>query len=97
MSTHSRAVLLGAVVFALAMGALEHGGWWWAWFTAAAVILLRKSVHLRPIGVKLHRARRYIIRENHRVHRHHRELARRQRHRRRQQRRAQRVRRRQAQ
>lgn len=97
MSAPSRAVLVGAVVFALAMGALEHGGWWWAWFTASTVILLRKSVHLPPLGVKLHRARRYIIHENRNTRRHNRELARHHRHRQRQQRRAQRARRRQTQ
>jgi hypothetical protein len=71
MPAHSRVVLLGAVVFALAMGALEHGGWWWAWLAASAMVLLRRGVHLPRIGVRFHRrARRYIIRENRRVRRH---------------------------
>jgi hypothetical protein len=35
MKSSTRTVLAAAVIFALAMGALEHGGWWWAWLFLA--------------------------------------------------------------
>jgi hypothetical protein len=98
MPAHGRAVLFGALVFAIAMGALERGGWWWAaWFTALVVVLLRRGIHLPPLRVKLNPATAYILRENRKARRHNRELTRRQRHRQRQQRRVQRARRRQTQ
>lgn len=97
MSAQSRAVLIGAVIFAIAMSALESGGWWWAWLCAIAAAVLGRGVHLPLIGVKLSPASRYILRENRKTRRHDRELARRRRRTQRQQRRAQRARRRQAQ
>jgi hypothetical protein len=97
MSAHGRVVLFGAVVFALAMGALEHGGWWWAWLTASTIVLLGRGVRLPRIGVRLSATNRFIRRESRRVRRHNRELAQHQRHRQRQQHRAHRARRRQTQ
>lgn len=58
-------MLVAAVVFALAMGALEHGGWWWLWLGVA--VLGMRGVRLPGLGgVKLSPAARYVIRENHR-------------------------------
>lgn len=77
MSAHRRAVLIGAVVFALAMGALESGGWWWAWL-AAIVVVACKAYRPLWIGcVKLTHAACYIVRENRKTRRYNRELARR--------------------
>ena len=92
MSSQSRVVLFGAVVFALAMGAVERGSWWWAWLAASAVMLLRHLPLLR--NVKLNPTTAYVLRENRKTRRHNRKLARRQRYRKRQQRRVQRARRR---
>jgi len=96
MSASARAVLTAALVFAIAMGALERGGWWWAWLTAASVVLVR-GIRLPLTGVKLNPTSSYILRENRKTRRHNRELARRRRRIQRQQRRAQRARRRQTQ
>lgn len=94
-------VLGAAVVFALAMGALEHGGWWWAWLTGITAVVLARGVRLRLRGVKKDAATRFILRENRRTRRDTRRLARQrrqqQRRRLRDQRRAMRQRRRQTQ
>lgn len=92
MSTHSKSVLAAAIVFAVAMGALESGGWWWAWLAASAVVLLRKGVRVPLIGVRLNPTSAYILRENRRTRRHNHELAR---HRRREQQRQRRIQRQQ--
>lgn len=88
MRSHGRAVLSAAVVFAIAMGALESGGWWWVWLAAATAVVLARGVRLPLIGVRLNPASRYILRENRKTRRYNRELARRRRHINRQQRRA---------
>ncbi len=97
MSASARSVLTASLVFAMAMGALERGGWWWAWLSASAVVTLARGVRLPLIGVKLSPTNAYMLRENRKTRRHNRELARRRRRIQRQQRRAQRARRRQAQ
>lgn len=95
MNPRIRAVL-AAVVFAIAMGALEHGGWWWAWLAGITLVLF--GVRLPVLGgVRLSAANRAIFRENRRTRRHTRQLARQRRHRIRNQRRAVRQRRRQTQ
>jgi len=76
MRAQSRVVLIGAVVFAIAMGALESGGWWWAWLSASAVVLLCRGVHLPLIGVRLTPTSAYILGENRKTRRHNRGLAR---------------------
>lgn len=91
-------VLGAAVVFALTMGALEHGGWWWAWLAGIALLLFGRGVRLPLLGrMRLDAATRFILRENHRTRRDTRRLARQRRRRIRDQRRAQRTRRRQTQ
>lgn len=76
MGRQGRLVLLLAVVFAFAMGALEHGGWWWLWFAVAAwLVVIGPSVPLRG-RVKLSPAARYIVRENRRIRRENRAIAR---------------------
>jgi hypothetical protein len=91
-------VLGAAVVFAIAMEALESGGWWWVWLAGIAAVVLGRGVGLRLLGgVKLGAATRFIRRENRRTRRYTRRLARQRRRRIRDQRRAQRVRRRQTQ
>jgi hypothetical protein len=76
MPTYSRAVLTSAVVFALAMGALESGGWWWAWLAATVVVACKAYRPLWIGWVKLTRAACYIVRETHKTRRYNRELAR---------------------
>lgn len=74
----ARAVLAAAVVFALAMGALQHGGWWWAWLGVGVLFL--KGVRLPFMGPpRVPRANRYIIRQNRIAIRENRKNARRQR------------------
>jgi hypothetical protein len=97
MNPRSAAALTAAVVFAIAMGALQDGGWWWAWLSASAAVTLARGVRLPLIGVKLSPTNAYVLRENRKTRRHNHELARRRRRIQRQQRRAQRARRRQAQ
>lgn len=68
-------IVLLAVVFATAMGALEHGGWWWAWFAVVWLVVIGPSVPL--LGrVKLSLAARYIVRENRKIRRENRAIAR---------------------
>lgn len=75
---NTRTVLLAAVVFAIAMGALEHGGWWWLWLGIAVVGM--KGIRVPGLGgVKLSASARYILRENRRVRSHTRAVARAQR------------------
>lgn len=95
MRPQSRAVLGAAVVFAIAMDALESGGWWWAWLTGITVMVLGRGVRLPLLGVKLNPTNAYIMRENRKTRRHTRHLARQRRRRIRDQRRAQRARQRQ--
>jgi hypothetical protein len=91
-------VLGAAVVFALAMGALEHGGWWWVWLAGIAAVVLGRGVRLPLLGrMKLDAATRFILRENRRTRRDTRQLDRQRRRRIRDQLRAQRTRRRQTQ
>jgi hypothetical protein len=97
MSRPTRVVLCAAVVFALAMGALEFGGWWWAWLTASAVVLLHRGIYLPLLGARLDPATRYVLRENQRTRRHNQRIAQQRRRRLRDQKRAQRPRTRQAQ
>jgi hypothetical protein len=79
MKPNAQTVLTAAVVFALAMGALEHGGWWWLWFGAAAWLVIIGS-RLPLFGrVKISAANRYILRENRKVRRENRANARRRR------------------
>lgn len=96
MSARSRGVLFSAVVFALAMGALECGGWWWAWLAGAILVGVRGGGRLLG-GVRLDPAIGYVLRENRRTRRHNRRIARQRRRRLRVQKRAQRPRTRQAQ
>lgn len=94
----ARTVLGAAVVFAVAMGALESGGWWWAWLAGIAVLVLGRGVRLPLLGgVKLDATTRFILRENRRTRRNTRHLARHRRRRMKDQQRAQRARRRQTQ
>jgi hypothetical protein len=97
MRRPGRLVLGAAVVFAIAMGALQSGGWWWAWFTASAVVLLRRGIYLPVLGVRLDPATRYVLRENRRTRRHNQRIAQQRRRRLRDQKRAQRPRTRQTQ
>lgn len=91
-------VLTAAVVFAIAMGALEHGGWWWAWLAGVVLLAARRGVRVPLLGgVRLSATNRFILRENRRTRRNTRRLARQQRRKIRDQRRAQRTRRRQTQ
>lgn len=70
MSASARSVLTAAVVFAVAMGALESGGWWWAWLAGIALAAARKGVRVPLLGgVRLSAANRYIMRENRKVRR----------------------------
>jgi len=59
----ARPVLAAAVLFALAMGALQHGGWWWA--SLGVGVLLLKGARLPfPGPSRVPRVNRYIIRQN---------------------------------
>ncbi|MGH8919951.1 MAG: hypothetical protein ACRD0H_16740, partial [Actinomycetes bacterium] len=70
-------MLTAAVVFALAMGALEHSGWWWVWLVGIVLLAARRGVRLPVLGgVRLSAANRAIFRENRRTRRHTRQLAR---------------------
>jgi hypothetical protein len=97
MSPNARAVLAAAVVFAIAMGTLEHGGWWWAWLVGSVLVLFGGRVRLPLLGVRLDPATRFIVRENRKTRRDNRAIARQRRRRIRNQRRAMRQRRRQTQ
>ena len=98
MHSGARIVLTAAVVFALAMGVLEHGGWWWAWLVGIVLLTARRGVRLPVLGsMRLSATNRFILRENRRTRRHTRQLARQRRRRIRNQRRAMRQRRRQTQ
>jgi hypothetical protein len=95
MRLSARVVLVAAVVFSIAMGALSEGGWWWAWL-AGAVLLLGRGMRLPLLrGVRFDAATRYVLRENRRTRRHTRRLARQRRRRIRAQHRAARDRKRQ--
>lgn len=98
MSASARSVLTAAVVFAIAMGALESGGWWWAWLAGIALAAARKGVRV-PLwgGVRLSATNRFILRENRKTRRHTRQLAQQRRRSIRNRRRAMRQRRRQTQ
>jgi hypothetical protein len=98
MRVSVRAVLGAAVVFAIAMGALEYGGWWWAWLAGIVLMTLRGGVRLPLLGgARLSASARFLLRENRKTRRDNRQLARQRRRRLRDQRRAARQRRRQAQ
>ncbi len=97
MRASGRAVLTGAVVFAIAMGALESGGWWWAWLAGIVLLMFGGRVRLQLVGVRLSAANRFILRENRKTRRHTRAMARQRRRRIRDQQRAMRARHRQAQ
>jgi len=71
-------VLFAAVVFSIAMSALEHGGWWWLWL-AAAIVGMKGTRVLGLGGVRLSPSARYVLRENRRVRSHTRATARAQR------------------
>ena len=75
-------VLIAAVVFALAMGALEHGGWWWVWLGVAAWGLFLRFRFPVIWSVRRSTTRRYfrhVRRENRKELRARRRLARQQR------------------
>jgi len=73
---HARVVLAAAVVFAIAMAALEHGGWWWVWLGVGVLFLM--GVRLPITGSPgVPRVNRYIIRQNRIVMRENRKNARR--------------------
>jgi hypothetical protein len=63
MSASARSVLTAAVVFAIAMGALQDGGWWWLWFGVAWLVVIGPRLPLFG-RVKISAANRYIMREN---------------------------------
>lgn len=91
-------MLAAAVVFAIAMAALEHGGWWWAWLAGVGLLLFGGRVRLPLLGgIRLDAATRYVLRENRVTRRNNRRIARQRRRRIRDRRRAMRTRRRQAQ
>ena len=95
---NGRAVLVAAVAFSVAMGALSSGGWWWAWLAGTALVVYSGRVRLPILGrVRLNAATRYVLRENAKTRRDNRRIARQRRRRVRDQRRAIRKRRRQAQ
>jgi hypothetical protein len=96
MGRSARVVLGAAVAFAIAMGALQRGGWWWAWLAGAVVLGVRGGGRLLG-GVRLDPATRYVLRENRRTRRHNQRIARQRRRRLRDQKRAQRPRTRQTQ
>ncbi|MGH3804150.1 MAG: hypothetical protein ACRDTD_29255 [Pseudonocardiaceae bacterium] len=78
MSASARSVLTAAVIFAISMGALEHGGWWWEWLAGIALVAARKGVRVPLLGgVRLSAANRYIMRENRKIRRDTRKNARR--------------------
>lgn len=81
MTPRTKAVLVAAVVFAVAMGALERGGWWWAWFAGVALLVVGRGTIRVPLvgGVRLSPATRYIMRENRKTRRENRAIARRRR------------------
>jgi hypothetical protein len=96
MRAHSRTVLTAAVVFAIAMSALESGGWWWAWL-AATVLIACKSIRLPWTSyVKLAQAARYTVLINRTTRRYNRECREQAQRQRRIQRQQRRTRRRQA-
>jgi hypothetical protein len=71
----ARAALLGALLFAIAMTALEEGGWWWAalvvatsWITGIRLPLLSR--------LRLPSSHRYIISENRKTRQNNRRVAR---------------------
>lgn len=71
----ARTALTGAVVFAMAMTALEDGGWWWV--VLAATVWAITGLRLPLLGrLTLSRSHRYVIAENRRVLRNNRRLAR---------------------
>lgn len=78
MSVSARSVLTAAVVFAIAMSALQDGGWWWLWFGVAWLVVIGPRLPLFG-RVKISAANRYIMRENRKVRRDTRKDARRRR------------------
>lgn len=82
MSARSRVLLFAAVVFALAMGALEHGGWRWAWLVAGVwVLVLRFRLPLIRVVRRpaIHRYFRHMWREDRKARRWQRRVMRQQR------------------
>jgi hypothetical protein len=76
--------LTAVAVFALAMGAREHGGWWWAWLAVAVgVLLLCSRLPLILIwvirGLAIHRYFRHIRHDDRKNRRARRRLVRQQR------------------
>jgi hypothetical protein len=78
MGRHGRTVLIGAVVFAIAMGALASGGWWWAWLAAAGLVLCNRCRLLRMGWVILADVTRCIVATKYQTWRHNREQTQRQ-------------------
>lgn len=78
----ARTVLTAAVVFALAMGALERGGWWWVWLgvTLWGLLLRYRFPLIRSMRRSVtHRYFRHIRRGDRKNRRAQRRLARQQR------------------
>lgn len=59
----ARAAMLGALLFAIAMTALEQGGWWWAMLIVATSWLTGIRLPLL-IRFRLPSSHRYVISEN---------------------------------
>jgi hypothetical protein len=76
MKPNAQTVLIAAVVFAIAMGALQDGGWWWLWFGVAWLVVIGPRLPLFG-RVQISAANRYIMRENRKVRRDTRKAARR--------------------
>jgi|SRR6266566_4415788 hypothetical protein len=63
-----RTVITAAMVFAVAMGALQNGGWWWAWLAGAVLMGMRRGVGF-PLsgGGRVSAANRFITADNRRI------------------------------
>jgi hypothetical protein len=82
MTSSTRDVLVTAVIFALAMSALEHGGWWWVWLGVAlwGTLLRFRLPVIRPVKRSTtRRHHRHVRWENRKQRRARRRLARQQR------------------
>lgn len=81
MKSSARKVFTVAVVFALTMGALQHGGWWWACLAATGWALTGfRLPRLTPVvklfgtcwrTYKLRQERKRLVRQQRRAMRRH--------------------------
>jgi hypothetical protein len=71
----ARAAMLGALLFAIAMTALEQGGWWWAVFIVATSWITGIRLPLLS-RFRLPSTHRYIISENRKTRRNNRRITR---------------------